>query len=82
MAEIMFLERGDQAEGLRRLLGHDRPRCIVLASACAGVGKTSVAINLAAAIAAAGLRVLLIDENYGLSDIASSLGLPRQLPIV
>lgn len=67
--------RGDQAEGLRRMLGRGATRTIMLVSARGGVGKTSVAINLAAALAEGGSRVLLIDENRGMSSLVSYLGL-------
>lgn len=72
--------RGDQAEGLRRMLDRNRnpARIITLASGCNGVGKTSVAVNLAAHLAGRGLRVLLIDENHGPANISALFGLvPR-----
>jgi flagellar biosynthesis protein FlhG len=43
-----------------------------------GVGKTSVAINLATAMSAAGKRVLLLDGDLGLANVDVLLGLsPR-----
>ena len=44
-----------------------------------GVGKTSVSINLATALSAAGKRVLLLDGDLGLANVDVLLGLtPRQ----
>jgi len=43
-----------------------------------GVGKTSISVNLAAALAAAGRRVLLLDGDLGLANVDVFLGLsPR-----
>jgi len=64
----------DQAEGLRRLLGRQTPRVVTLVSGGKGTGKTSVAINLATAIAAQGRSVLLLDENTGRRNVAELLG--------
>lgn len=65
----------DQAEGLRRMLGFGHAPVIALAAGGAGDGKTSCAINLAAALARFGRRVLIIDENYGPANAAGLLGL-------
>src|ERR1700759_3477613 len=43
-----------------------------------GVGKTSVSVNLSAAMAAAGKRVILLDGDLGLANVDVFLGLsPR-----
>jgi len=70
--------RSDQAEGLRRLLGRHVARVIALESGTSGAGNTSVAVNVAAALATRGLQVLLLDANAGMANASASLGLrPR-----
>ncbi len=57
-----MVERGrDQAHGLRRLFAPGRPRVIQLVAGRAGVGRTSVAVNLAVALAQSGRDTLLVD---------------------
>ncbi|WP_129124776.1 MinD/ParA family protein [Geomonas oryzae] len=78
----------DQAESLRRLAGRAKSeapapdllqvreglRVISVTSGKGGVGKTSVVVNLAASLAAAGERVLIVDSNPGVGDICLRLG--------
>nr|WP_228384612.1 AAA family ATPase [Rhodocyclus gracilis] len=54
---------GDQASGLRRLFGQERVRIVTFTAASAGVGRSVVVANLAAALARQGKDVLIIDEN-------------------
>lgn len=70
----------DQANRLRLLMlasGRDHarragaasaPRIIVVASGKGGVGTTTVAVNLAAALAADGRRTVLVDADLGRAD--------------
>lgn len=71
MAEVMQ----DQAEGLRRLLSDDFVRIVTLTSGKRGVGKTSVLINLAVALAKRGKQVMLLDEHQGKHSVVGMLGL-------
>jgi flagellar biosynthesis protein FlhG len=66
--------RRDQAEGLRRLLDREHLRVTTVTAGCHGVGKTSVVVNVAAAFAARGQRVLVIDENFGPANVSGLLG--------
>jgi capsular exopolysaccharide synthesis family protein len=52
----------------------DPPRIILVTSAGGGAGKTSTAVNAAAALAACGSRVLLIDADLRLPSCHRALG--------
>lgn len=64
----------DQADGLRRLLGKGGLRVLRLNSGRRGMGKTSVAVNLAAAMVAKGREVLILDENATQGNVGDHLG--------
>lgn len=70
----------DQADGLRRMFSAGRRRVIHVAAGCAGVGRTTTAVNLGVALASTGRDTLLIDcIDHGASGRALAyLGLePR-----
>lgn len=71
----MFDHRGDQAEGLRRMLGLERARTITLLGARNRVGTTSCVMNLAVALGLEGRRVLVVDEHYGPANLSGLLGM-------
>lgn len=54
----------DQADGLRRLLARTPMRILAVTGMLRAMGVTSVAMNLAAALAQQGRQVLLLDENH------------------
>jgi flagellar biosynthesis protein FlhG len=68
----------DQAENLRILMENknkpDSINVITVTSAKGGVGKSSVALNFAIAMAKRGKRVLLVDMDFGLANIDVMLG--------
>src|SRR4051812_43875571 len=79
----------DQADTLRRLMQERQPfddrsewaekrgrtvPVITIASGKGGVGKTCLAANLGALLARSGLRVLLIDGDFGLANLDILLG--------
>ncbi len=65
----------DQASGLRRMVNSRPVRVIAVTGGKGGVGKTSVSINLAVAMAEQGKRVMLLDADLGLANVDVALGL-------
>lgn len=61
----------DQADGLRRLMAHSPARLVAVVGSSPGVGATSVALNLAAALAQQGKDVLLLDEHSGAQSVGA-----------
>lgn len=53
----------------------DPAQVIAVASGKGGVGKTTVAVNLATALANRGHRVMLLDGDLGMADVDVTLGL-------
>ena len=51
------------------------PRSLAITSGKGGVGKSCVALNIAAQLARDGNRVLLVDGDLGLGNIALLLGM-------
>jgi flagellar biosynthesis protein FlhG len=70
--------KNDQAEGLRRILSFSRARTIAIVGGTRGAGVTSCVVNLGAALAQQGRRVLVVDENFSNGNVAQVLGVrPR-----
>jgi flagellar biosynthesis protein FlhG len=65
----------EQAAGLRRIANPRPVRVIAVTSGKGGVGKTNVSVNLAAALAQNGKRVMLLDADLGLANVDVMLGL-------
>lgn len=75
----------DQATGLRSLAAFQAPdsaRVFTIAGGKSRVGKTSIVVNLAVALARKGQRVLLIDENPCHNNICTSLGLQARFDLL
>jgi flagellar biosynthesis protein FlhG len=67
-----------QTRGLRAAAHPDPVQVIAVTGGKGGVGKTSVAVNLAAALAEQGKRVLLFDGDMSLANVDVLLGItPR-----
>ncbi len=70
----------DQAEKLRRLMGKRFPenkpfKVITVASGKGGVGKTNFVINLAVMLQKRGLRVAILDADFGMANVDILFGL-------
>lgn len=72
----------DQAEGLRRLLVRNQTQIVTVVSGKAGVGCSSVVINLAAALARSGKDVLVLDENHAPNNLLNNLALPARYDLL
>src|SRR5262245_11279831 len=67
-----------QVTGLKRSANPGPVQVIAVTGGKGGVGKTSVAVNLATALGSTGKRVLLLDGDLGLANVDVFLGLsPR-----
>lgn len=88
-----MLKHHDQAHQLRRmvtsqdvgaleeepeLVGAPVPRLLVTSGGKCGVGTTTMAVNVAAAMARRGTRVVLIDLDWHRNDVANMCGLEAQ----
>jgi len=77
----------DQAESLRRLVEHIYPgpphkaRRIAFLSGKGGVGKTSIAANIALALARMGRRTILVDCDLGLANVDILFGVQPKVTL-
>ena len=79
--EPTLLDRSiDQAHGLRRMFAPGRPCVIHVAAASAGVGRTTVAVNLAVALARSGRDTLLIEAVRQAHEARAFAYLGLELP--
>jgi len=75
MGPLMLKSSHDQAAGLRLLRPAKPVQVIAIASGKGGVGKTSVSVNLATAMAMSGKQTMLLDGDLGLANVDVMLGL-------
>ncbi len=59
----------------------NKQRIIAITSGKGGVGKTTFAVNFAIALAEEGMRVLLIDADFGFANVGTVLGIMSQLDL-
>jgi flagellar biosynthesis protein FlhG len=65
---------GDQAAGLRRLFGGRSPQVVAFASGREACARTTLVVQSAAALAAAGHGVVIVDENQGPDNTLAAFG--------
>jgi len=72
----------DQASNLRELMGKSQDiRVISIASGKGGVGKSSISVNLAITMSRLGVRVLILDADFGLANVDVMLGITTRLDL-
>jgi len=72
----------DQAQNLRELVGKKQNvRVISIASGKGGVGKSSISVNLAIMMSRLGVRVLVLDADFGLANVDVMLGVTTRLDV-
>lgn len=74
----------DQAESLRRQMNLQKrkTKIVTITSGKGGVGKSSLALNLGIALARRGNRALIIDTDFGFSNIDVMLGVRTQYDLM
>lgn len=60
-------------------VGGDPIQVIAITSGKGGVGRTTISVNLALALASAGKRVVLLDADFGMANVHVHLGLAPRL---
>jgi flagellar biosynthesis protein FlhG len=71
----MINQTTDQASGLRNMTLAKKTKVVAVTGGKGGVGKTSVSLNTAIAIAQTGKNVLVLDADLGLANCDVMLGL-------
>ena len=72
----------DQAQNLRELVGKKQEiRVVSVTSGKGGVGKSSFSVNLAIAMSRLGVKVLVVDADFGLANVDVMLGVTMKYDI-
>jgi capsular exopolysaccharide synthesis family protein len=71
---LAFTASIDKLRGQMRAMGARRPKIVMITSSLPQEGKSEFAVGLARNAAAAGLRVMLIECDFGYPSLAAKLG--------
>lgn len=83
MSETVDIDlSSDQAAGLRRIFGARAPQVVAFASGRESSGRTTLLVQTAAALAAAGHAVVVIDENAAPNNAISAFGLTARYDLM
>lgn len=77
-----MMRHDDQAAGLRRLFGARPPQVVAFASGHGACGRTTLVVQTAAALAAAGHAVVIIDENPNANSAVEAFGLTSRYDLM
>jgi flagellar biosynthesis protein FlhG len=81
LRKIVNMKISDQGESLAEESGK-QARVITITSGKGGVGKTNVTINLALALSKMGLKVVILDVDFGLANIDVLFGIVPQYTLL
>lgn len=78
----LLTRHDDQAAGLRRLFGTRPPQVVAFASGHGACGRTSLVVQTAAALAAAGHGVVIIDEHVSHDSAIAAYGMAARYDLM
>jgi len=77
----MAVDKAQRFDGAARMLHNSPVQVVAVTGGKGGVGKTTIAVNLAASLAARGKQVMLLDGDLGLANVDVFLGLTPRLTL-
>jgi flagellar biosynthesis protein FlhG len=80
--ESIKLRRAAGIDNINISMRRKTARVITITSGKGGVGKTNIAVNLAIALSELGLRIIILDADFGLANIDVLLGMIPKYTLV
>lgn len=75
LRKIVNMKTGNQTNGLPAENSEKKARVFTVTSGKGGVGKTNITVNLALALSRMGLKVVILDVDFGLANIDVLFGI-------